>query len=106
MSIISALIQPVTEILDKVIPDADTKQRIAHEIATQAHTIAQAQIEVNKAEAKSKDFLVIPMANFALALSGSTIVIPLIDLSTMLPVLMGMLGLGTLRTYEKTKGIK
>jgi hypothetical protein len=24
----------------------------------------------------------------------------------MLPVLMGMLGLGTLRTYEKTKGVK
>jgi hypothetical protein len=52
------------------------------------------------------NFLVIPMANFALALSGSPIVIPLIDLSTMLPVLMGMLGLGTLRTYEKTKGVK
>jgi len=46
------------------------------------------------------------MANFALALSSSTITIPLIDLSTMLPVLMGMLGLGTLRTYEKTKGVK
>ena len=51
MTILSALIQPVTKILDKVIPDADTKQRIAHEIATQAHTIAQAQIEVNKTEA-------------------------------------------------------
>ena len=57
MSIISALIQPVTKILDKVIPDADTKQRIAHEIATQAHTIAQAQIEVNKTEAQSKTYL-------------------------------------------------
>ena len=127
MSIISALIQPVTSILDKVIPDADTKQRIAHEIATQVHTIAQAQIEVNKTEAKHKDlfvagwrpavgwvtclgmagnFLVIPMANFTLALSGSAIAVPLIDLSTMIPVLMGMLGLGGLRTYEKTKGVK
>jgi hypothetical protein len=52
------------------------------------------------------NFLVIPMANFALALSSSSITISLIDLSTMLPVLMGMLGLGTLRTYEKTKGVK
>ena len=127
MSILSALIQPVTKILDKVIPDADTKQRIAHEIATQAHDIAQAQIEVNKAEAvhdnlfvagwrpavgwtcclgMAGNFLVIPMANFALALSGSDISIPLIELSEMMPVLMGMLGLGTLRTYEKTKGVK
>ena len=57
MSIISALIQPVTKILDKVIPDADTKQRIAHEIATQAHTIAQAQIEVNKTEAAEQGLI-------------------------------------------------
>ena len=92
-----------------------------------AHEIATAQIEVNKTEAASKNlfvagwrpavgwvcclgmagnFLVIPLANFALALSDSTIVVPLIDLSTMLPVLMGMLGLGGLRTYEKTKGVK
>jgi len=131
MSILTSLIQPVTKLLDKVIPDADTKMQIAREIAvmadTHAHQLAEAQIEVNKTEAQSKDlfvagwrpavgwtcclgmagnFLVIPMANFALALSSSSIVIPLIDLSTMLPVLMGMLGLGGLRTYEKTKGVK
>ena len=131
MSILTSLIQPVTKLLDKVIPDADTKMQIAREIAvmadTHAHQLAEAQIEGNKTEAQSKDFcgagwrpavgwtcclgmagnfLVIPMANFALALSSSSIVIPLIDLSTMLPVLMGMLGLGGLRTYEKTKGVK
>lgn len=131
MSIITALIQPVTKLLDKVIPDADTKQRIAHEIATlaetQAHEIAKAQIEVNKTEAGNKNlfvagwrpavgwvcclgmasnFLVIPLANFALAVSGSSVVVPLIDLSTMMPVLMGMLGLGAFRTFEKTKGVK
>ena len=131
MSILKSLIQPVTSILDKFIPDADVKQKIAHEIATMAqkhaHESAMAQIEVNKAEAGHKNlfvagwrpavgwvcvlsmasnFLVIPMANFALALADSTISIPLIDLSTMMPVLMGMLGLGALRTVEKTKGVK
>ena len=43
-------IQPA--ILDKFIPDADTKNKLAHEIATltekQAHEIAIAQIAVNK----------------------------------------------------------
>jgi len=131
MSILKSLIQPVTSILDKFIPDADVKQKIAHEIATMAqkhaHESAMAQIEVNKAEAGHKNlfvagwrpavgwtcclamasnFLVIPMANFALALADSTISIPLIDLSTMMPVLMGMLGLGAMRTVEKTKGVK
>ena len=52
------------------------------------------------------NFLVIPMANFTLALSKSTIVVPLIDLSTMMPVLLGMLGLGAMRTVEKTKGVQ
>ncbi len=131
MSILKSLIQPVTSILDKFIPDADTKQKIAHEIATMAekyaHESAMAQIEVNKTEARHRNlfvagwrpavgwtcclamasnFLVIPMANFALALADSTVNIPLIDLSTMMPVLMGMLGLGAMRTVEKTKGVK
>ena len=40
MSILKSLIQPVTSILDKFIPDADTKQKIAHEIATMAEKYA------------------------------------------------------------------
>src|SRR5210317_1614639 len=31
--------------------------------------------------------------------------VPQADTSTMLPVLMGMLGLGGMRSYEKTKGL-
>ena len=45
------------------------------------------------------------MANFVLALVGKDIEIPLIDLATMMPVLMGMLGLGAMRSYEKGKGV-
>ena len=125
------LIGPVTGLLDKFIEDKDKKNAIAHELATMAERhaqeLAKGQLEVNKTEAAHKNlfvagwrpavgwvcclgmasnFLVIPLANFALALSGSSVVVPLIDLSTMLPVLMGMLGLGGLRTYEKTKGVK
>ena len=55
-----ALIAPVTAILDKFIPDADTKNKLAHEIATltekQAHEIAIAQIAVNKEDAKGSWF--------------------------------------------------
>ena len=31
--------------------------------------------------------------------------VPQVDTSVMMPVLMGLLGLGTLRTIEKTKGV-
>ena len=41
-----------------------------------------------------------------MALAGSDILIPLIDVSTMMPVLMGMLGLGAMRTVEKINKVE
>jgi len=122
MSLLS-LIGPVTALLDKVIPDKDARDKLAHEIATlserQAHEIALAQIEVNKAEALGNfwqsgwrpatgwvcvagfcvNFLLSPI------LSAFGVSIPQADTAVMLPVLMGMLGLGTMRTIERTKGV-
>jgi hypothetical protein len=51
------------------------------------------------------NFMVIPFANFVLALMEIDVTIPLVALDTMMPVLMGMLGLGAMRTYEKTKQV-
>ena len=120
---IDKLIEPVTKILDKFIPDADTKQKIAHELATMSekhiHEIAKAQIEVNKEEAKGNWFQSswrpatawVCVAGFAVnflispLLAPFGIDVPQADTSTMLPVLMGMLGLGGMRSYEKSKGL-
>jgi hypothetical protein len=129
--LIDRLINPISNLLDKLIPDKDLKEQLAHDIATMAerhsHNIIKAQIEVNKTEAAHKslfvsgwrpavgwtcclglagNFLVIPFSNFVMALAGSDIVIPLIDVSTMMPVLMGMLGLGTMRTIEKINNVQ
>ena len=131
LNLIDRLISPISALLDKVIPDKDLKEQLAHDIATMAerhsHDIIKAQIEVNKTEAAHKslfvsgwrpavgwtcclglagNFLVIPFSNFVMALAGSDIVIPLIDVSTMMPVLMGMLGLGTMRTIEKINNVQ
>ena len=128
---LQSLIGPVTGLLDKFIEDKDKKNAIAFELSTMAERhateLAKAQLEVNKTEAAHKNlfvagwrpavgwtcclamasnFLVIPMANFALALADSAVSIPLIELSTMMPVLMGMLGLGAMRTVEKSKGVQ
>ena len=131
LNLIDRLINPISTLLDKVIPDKDLKEKLAHDIATMAelhsHDIIKAQIEVNKTEAAHKslfvsgwrpavgwtcclglagNFLIIPFSNFVMALAGSDIVIPLIDVSTMMPVLMGMLGLGTMRTVEKINKVE
>ena len=124
------LIGPATQLLDKFIEDKDQKAALAHEISTMAERhaqeLAKGQIEVNKMEAASSsmfvagwrpavgwicalgflsNFILIPMANFALALASVDIQIPMIDTSQMMPVLMGMLGLGTLRTVEKVRKV-
>ena len=127
---IEQLIAPVTGLLDKFIEDKDQKARLAHEISTMAERhaqeLAKAQLQVNKVEAAHKslfvsgwrpavgwggvlgmagNFMVIPFTNFVLALLSVEVAIPLIELETMMPVLMGMLGLGAMRSYEKTKGV-
>jgi len=59
---ISALIAPVTGLLDKFIEDKDQKARLAHEVATMAQRhaqeLAQGQLEINKAEAQSRNIFV------------------------------------------------
>ena len=52
LGIISSLIGPVSDILDKVVTDKDLKDQLAHDIATMAerhaHEVVKAQIEVTK----------------------------------------------------------
>ena len=127
---IQALIGPVSGLLDKFIEYKDQKARLAHEVATMAENhaqeLAKGQLEVNKVEAAHKslfvsgwrpfigwtcglgmfgNFITIPFSNFVLALFGIDIVIPLVPLETMMPVLMGMLGLGAMRSYEKKNSV-
>jgi phenylpyruvate tautomerase PptA (4-oxalocrotonate tautomerase family) len=127
---IEHLIGPVTGLLDKFVEDKDQKAKLAHEIATlaerQAHEIAKSQIEVNRAESQSGsvfiggwrpatgwvcvlgfgvNFLVIPLTNLFLSITENPLLVPSLDVSEMMPVLLGMLGLGGMRTVEKTKNV-
>jgi len=128
---IGKLIEPVTGLLDKFIEDKDQKAQLAHELATMADRHAQdlalAQIEVNKAEAASGSvfkggwrpfigwvcggafayhFVLQPVIVFVVLAVGVELPpLPEFDMTSLLTVLMGMLGLGGLRTYEKQKGI-
>ena len=128
---LGSLVGPVSGLLDKFIEDKDVKNKLAHDLSTMAERhaqeLAKGQMEINKTEAAHKslfvagwrpaigwicglgmasNFLLIPIANFVLALTGSAVVIPLLDTGEMMPVLMGMLGLGAMRTYEKKQGVQ
>ena len=127
---LQALIGPVAGLLDKFIPDADQKMKIAAELSTMAERhaqeLAKGQLEVNKVEAASKsmcvagwrpavgwvcvlgmamNFIIVPLGNFGLSVADIQVTIPMIDTSQMMPVLMGMLGLGAMRTVEKVQKV-
>ena len=129
--VIQALIGPATKLLGKFIEDKDTKNKLAHDIATMAEKhaqeLAKSQIEVNKAEAQSRHWFVASWRPFigwtcGIALMWHFVLsqfilffatmfgfdlpaLPEFDMGSLMTVLMGMLGLGGLRTFEKYKGM-
>ena len=50
-------------------------------------------------------FIVSPILTFILTISGVTQELPTFDFSQLSTILMGMLGLGGLRSYEKMKSV-
>jgi|SRR5210317_920224 len=120
--ILGELLGPATKLLDKFIPDADEKQRIAFELSTLAERHAQeqalAQIELNKQEAKGNWFqsswrpaighvcwiglaynvIVQPML-------GIWLKVPPVDTDLLYPVMLGMLGMSGIRGFEKVNGV-
>lgn len=54
-------------------------------------------------------FLLYPMLQFAVIAFGVPVdlsLLPVMDLSEMMPVLLGMLGLGAMRSYERRNGVQ
>ena len=123
MSIVASLVGPVTGLLGKFIEDKDQKNALAHEIATMSERHAQelmkGQLDVNKAEAAHKSLFVAgwrPSIGWvcSLGLLYNTIIanilgiwvdLPEIDTTLLVPVMMGMLGLGAMRSYEKVNSV-
>jgi hypothetical protein len=87
--------------------------------------LALAQAEINKIEAGSQSLLksgwrpacgwvcafglavqyvVGPLLAWGSTLAGHPVVLPPMDMAVMMPLLFGMLGLGTLRTVDKARG--
>lgn len=118
---LTSLIGPATKLLGKFIEDKDQKNRLAHEIATMAEKhgqqIALQQIEVLKADAKGNWFqsswrpLIGWISGLSLGINymvapicaGFGITIPQADMSVMMPLMFGMLGIGGMRSYDKMK---
>jgi hypothetical protein len=113
----------VGSVIDRIWPNKTEQEKAELQAAM---LMVQGQMQVNQAEAASSSVFVagwrpfigwvcgsacawnwigLPIAKAGLALAGNPLAVSPADLSDMLPVLMGMLGLGAMRSFEKTKGV-
>lgn len=120
--ILGDLIREAGTTLRQVIPDAEARMELEYklrELADRADAreseLLKAQIDVNKEEAKSANLFVAGWRPFigwtgGAALAYTWIVAPLfklqaLDPNTIYPIITAMLGIGAMRTFEKTRGV-
>ncbi len=131
MNAFPLFVEPLSRLLDTLIPDPQARLTAQAqlretdlrqlELALQAD---QAQSEVNTAEAASASlfiagwrpfigwvcgvsfayhYMLQPFLAFVFSAAGHAVALPAFDMESMTTVLIGMLGLGGLRTYEKVR---
>ena len=131
IGILSAVLPSVMEVAGRFLPEdkekrAAAEREIEAQLSVHLAKIDLAQLDINKTEAAHRsvfvsgwrpaigwmcgcamglNFIVFPLASFVLAQTGHLVELPALDMSEMMPVLMGLLGLGGLRTVEKLKHV-
>ena len=124
--ITSSVIGIADKVLGKFVADKNLKMKLEHELKTQLQTANLSQISINKIEAGHKSlfvacwrpsvgwvcsiamayhFILAPMIEFAVNIAGIQVTLPEFDFSQLSTILMAMLGMAGLRTYEKQKKV-
>ena len=125
---IDKLIEPVSDILDKFVVDKDLKTKLSHELQKELISLDKAQIALNAEEAKNGNwfvsswrpcigyvcgfalcthYIVLPIATWIAVVSGTDLQLEKLefDFSQLTTILLSLLGMSSLRTFEKTKGV-
>jgi|TARA_R110002020_G_scaffold524_6_gene2644 hypothetical protein len=130
-ALLPSILPVVSNVIGRFLPEdkeakAKAEREIEAQLATHLAKIDIAQLGINKQEAAHRSVFVAgwrpfigwtcgvalaytyvlqPIIVFGLAHAGYLVTLPTMELGEMMPVLMGMLGLGGLRTFEKFKGV-
>ncbi len=127
---IQALLPLIGNVIDRVVPDknanAKAKREIEKSLVDNANQLLLAQAETNKIEAAHRSvwvagwrpclgwvsalgfawvFLLAPISQWILALLGNTVVLPVLQTDILLELTFALLGIASLRTFEKLKGL-
>ena len=130
ISIVTALLPALGTLIDRLIPDRaaaeKAKAEMEAELIRASNEAAMAQVEVNKIEAGHSSvfvagwrpsigwvcaaglawaFVVAPVASWALLVLGVKAELPAIEFDHLFELVLAMLGIGGLRTFEKLRGV-
>jgi hypothetical protein len=129
--LITQLLPSVMDVAGRFLPEdkqkrAEAEREIEAKLTDSLAKLDLVQAETNKVEAGHRSLFVAgwrpfigwscgfalaytyvlqPILTFGLAQAGFLIDLPAVNLGEMMPVLMGLLGLGGLRSWEKVKGV-
>ena len=125
--IAEAVVGVVDNVLDKFVEDKDLRAKLDHELKTQVQRANLAQIAVNKEQAGHPSIFVAgarpaimwicafglgwqfvfqPICVWAMAIWATDLVIPIIPTEGLMTLTLSLLGLGGMRSFEKSKGIQ
>ena len=130
-ALLPSLLPAVTKVVGRFLPEdkearAKAERDLEKQLATHLAKIDLAQLDINKTEAAHRSvfvsgwrpfigwgcgfaltwaYVITPILSFILAQTGYLVDLPKMDLGEMMPILMGLLGLGGLRTFEKFKKV-
>ena len=127
LGIAESVIGVAGKVLDKFVEDKELKTKLSHELKTQIVSLDLAQAQTNLEQAKHSSIFVAgarpaimwicafglgwqfvfqPVAVWAIAVSGADVVLPIIQTEGLMSLTLALLGLGSMRTAEKWKGVQ
>jgi hypothetical protein len=127
LGIAESVIGVAGKVLDKFVEDKDLKTKLSHELKSQIVSLDLAQAQTNLEQAKHPSIFVAgarpaimwicafglgwqfvfqPVAVWGIAVSGIDVVLPIIETEGLMSLTLALLGLGGMRSFEKSKGIQ
>ena len=127
LGIVESVVGVAGKVLDKFVEDKDLKAKLEAELKSQIISLDLAQAQANIEQAKHSSvfiagarpaimwicafglgwqFVFQPITVWLFVVLGSDLVLPILETEGLMPLTLSLLGLGSMRTFEKHKGIQ
>ena len=125
---ITKIAEVANNVLDKFVQDKDLREQLSHDLQKEFISLDKEQIKLNAEEAKSGNwfasswrpcigyvcclalcvhYIVLPIATWVAVINGVDLQLEKLefDFSQLTTILLSLLGMSSLRTFEKVKGV-